>query len=98
MGKRRFTLFAVLGAGMLLLSSALAQTDLEFWSWRTEDVDAYNAFIAEFEAENPDITVTFTPYQNTEYNTILSTALQGGGGPDIVHLRAYGRPPRAIFV
>lgn len=90
MGKRRFTLFAVLGAGMLLLSSALAQTDLEFWSWRTEDVDAYNAFIAEFEAENPDITVTFTPYQNTEYNTILSTALQGGGGPDIVHLRAYG--------
>jgi len=90
MGKRRFTLFALLSAGALLLSSALAQTNLEFWSWRTEDVDAYNAFIAEFEAENPDITVTFTPYQNTEYNTILSTALQGGGGPDIVHLRAYG--------
>lgn len=90
MGKRRITLLAMVGAGMLLLSSALAQTNLEFWSWRTEDVDAYNAFIAEFEAENPDITVTFTPYQNTEYNTILSTALQGGGGPDIVHLRAYG--------
>lgn len=90
MGKRRITLFAMVSAGMLLFSSALAQTNLEFWSWRTEDVDAYNSFIAEFEALNPDITVTFAPYQNTEYNTILSTALQGGGGPDIVHLRAYG--------
>ncbi len=90
MGKHRSTLVMLVSAAMLLLSSALAQTNLEFWSWRTEDVDAYNSFIAEFEAANPDITVTFTPYQNTEYNTILSTALQGGGGPDIVHLRAYG--------
>ncbi|MDF1522658.1 MAG: extracellular solute-binding protein [Trueperaceae bacterium] len=72
------------------LASALAQTNLTFWSWRTEDVAAYEQFIAAFQAENPDITVSFTPYLNTEYNTILSTALQGGGGPDIVHLRAYG--------
>lgn len=68
----------------------LAQTTLDFWSWRTEDVAAYETFIAAFEAENPDIRVAFTPYLNTEYNTIVSTALQGGGGPDIVHLRAYG--------
>jgi raffinose/stachyose/melibiose transport system substrate-binding protein len=71
-------------------AAALAQTTLSFWSWRTEDVAAYEKFIAAFRAENPDIDVTFTPYLNTEYNTILSTALQGGGGPDIVHLRAYG--------
>ncbi|MFO8149922.1 MAG: extracellular solute-binding protein [Trueperaceae bacterium] len=71
-------------------ASALAQTTLSFWSWRTEDVAAYEKFIAAFHADNPDIDVTFTPYLNTEYNTILSTALQGGGGPDIVHLRAYG--------
>jgi raffinose/stachyose/melibiose transport system substrate-binding protein len=71
-------------------AAALAQTTLSFWSWRTEDVAAYEKFIAAFHAENPDIDVTFTPYLNTEYNTILSTALQGGGGPDIVHLRAYG--------
>ena len=71
-------------------ASALAQTTLSFWSWRTEDVAAYEKFIAAFHAENPDIDVTFTPYLNTEYNTIVSTALQGGGGPDIVHLRAYG--------
>jgi raffinose/stachyose/melibiose transport system substrate-binding protein len=71
-------------------AAALAQTALSFWSWRTEDVAAYETFIAAFEAENPDVRVTFTPYLNTEYNTIVSTALQGGGGPDIVHLRAYG--------
>jgi raffinose/stachyose/melibiose transport system substrate-binding protein len=71
-------------------AAALAQTTLSFWSWRTEDVAAYEKFIAAFHAENPDIDVTFTPYLNTEYNTIVSTALQGGGGPDIVHLRAYG--------
>jgi len=71
-------------------AAALAQTTLSFWSWRTEDVAAYEKFIAAFHAENPDVDVTFTPYLNTEYNTIVSTALQGGGGPDIVHLRAYG--------
>jgi raffinose/stachyose/melibiose transport system substrate-binding protein len=71
-------------------AAAVAQTSLTFWSWRTEDVAAYEKFIAEFQRQNPDVRVTFTPYLNTEYNTIVSTALQGGGGPDIVHLRAYG--------
>jgi len=82
------TLALVLAA--VFLTSALAQTNLTFWSWRTEDVAAYESFIAAFHEQNPDIDVTFTPYLNTEYNTIVATALQGGGGPDIVHLRAYG--------
>ena len=83
------TLALILAAAFL--ASGLAQTtNLTFWSWRTEDVAAYETFIAAFHAENPDVNVTFTPYLNTEYNTIVATALQGGGGPDIVHLRAYG--------
>jgi raffinose/stachyose/melibiose transport system substrate-binding protein len=77
-------------AAVAILGAAVAQTTLDFWSWRTEDVAAYETFIAAFEAENPDIRVVFTPYLNTEYNTIVATALQGGGGPDIVQLRAYG--------
>jgi raffinose/stachyose/melibiose transport system substrate-binding protein len=77
-------------AALVILGATIAQTQLTFWSWRTEDVAAYEKFIATFEAQNPDIKVTFTPYLNTEYNTIVATALQGGGGPDIVHLRAYG--------
>lgn len=86
----RFTRMAAVLLALTLLASAAAQTNLNFWSWRTEDVAAYEQFIEVFHAENPDINVTFTPYLNTEYNTIVATALQGGGGPDIVHLRAYG--------
>lgn len=77
----------------VLLAPAVAgaeEVTLTFWSWRTEDVDAYNQFIAAFEAEHPGIRVRFVPYRNTEYNTILATALQAGSGPDIIHLRAYG--------
>jgi len=71
-------------------STSAADVELTFWSWRTEDIDAYEKFIKVFEAENPGITVKFIPFKNTEYNTILATALQGGTGPDIIHLRSYG--------
>jgi raffinose/stachyose/melibiose transport system substrate-binding protein len=63
---------------------------LNFWSWRTEDVDTYNELIDIFEAKNPGINVNFTAYKNTEYNTVLSAAMKGFSGPDIIHLRAYG--------
>ena len=43
-----------------------------------------------FESRNPGIKVEFIPFRQTEYNTILSTGLQAGKGPDIIHLRAYG--------
>src|SRR5690606_32952303 len=77
---RRIRLLAALAA-LAFTAGALAQTTLTFWSWRTEDVAAYEKFIEAFREENPDIDVEFTPYLNTEYNTILATALQGGGGP-----------------
>lgn len=80
------TAFLAIAAGPV----GAAKTELTFWSWRTEDIDAYNKFIKVFETRNPDISVKFIPYKNTEYNTILATALQGGTGPDIVHLRSYG--------
>src|SRR5690606_32738434 len=86
---RRIRLLAAM-ATLAFTAGALAQTTLTFWSWRTEDVAAYEKFIEAFHQEHPDIDVELTPYLNTEYNTILATALQGGGGPDIVHLRAYG--------
>lgn len=63
---------------------------LTFWSWRVEDKWAYDKIIQAFEQRTPGIKVEFTPFKNTEYNTILSTALTGGRGPDIIHLRAYG--------
>ena len=57
---------------------ASANTELTFWSWRTEDKAFYEGQIAKFEAKNPGIKVKFTPYLNTEYNAIVSTALTAG--------------------
>lgn len=62
---------------------------LTIGSWRTEDVAKYEKVIALFNKTNPDIQVEFSPTKNTEYNTVLNTALQAGEGPDIFHLRPY---------
>lgn len=65
-------------------------TTLQVWSWRTEDVKAYNKIFDEFEAEHEDITVEFKAFTNTEYDTILATGLTEGQGPDVAQVRAYG--------
>ena len=69
-----------------------AQVTLKLWSWRTEDVAAYNKKIfPKFEQENPGIKVDFeAPVVNTEYNQSLTTALAGSDGPDVAMVRAYG--------
>ncbi|MDR2748098.1 MAG: extracellular solute-binding protein [Treponema sp.] len=67
-----------------------AKTVLNFWSWRTEDVDAYEELFKIFEAQNPGIDVVQTAHRNTEYNTILAAALNGGSGPDVFMARSYG--------
>ncbi|KQN72729.1 extracellular solute-binding protein [Devosia sp. Leaf64] len=76
-------------SALLVAAPAFAQ-DLTFWSWRQEDRAAYEQFIDTFEAENPGITVKFETFEATNYNTILSTALAGGTGPDVMMVRAYG--------
>ncbi|QDP41388.1 ABC transporter substrate-binding protein [Radiobacillus deserti] len=62
---------------------------LTIGSWRTEDTEKYQTVIDAFNEKYPDINVEFKPSKNTEYNTILNTALKGGEGPDIIHLRPY---------
>jgi ABC-type glycerol-3-phosphate transport system substrate-binding protein len=62
---------------------------LVMYSWRPEDKDGYAKIIAEFEKDNPDIQVEFKPFKSTEYNTILTNALQSGTGVDILQLRPY---------
>ena len=79
---------AILGA-VLVAAPALAQ-DITFWSWRQEDRAAYEQFIEAFEAANPGINVKFEAFEAANYNTILSTALAGGTGPDVMMVRAYG--------
>jgi raffinose/stachyose/melibiose transport system substrate-binding protein len=71
-------------------SETQAKTPLNFWTWRTEDVDSYEKLFASFERQNPDIDVVQTAHRNTEYNTILAAALNGGSGPDVFLARSYG--------
>ena len=69
---------------------AASGTALNFWTWRVEDVEAYQSLFKQFEAENPGLSVTVTAHRNTEYNTILTAALSGGSGPDVFMSRSYG--------
>lgn len=78
--------FVTLAAGAIFAQ----KTTINFWTWRPEDLDAYNRLIAVFEQANPGIDVVLTAQKNTEYNTILSAALSGGAGPDVCQSRAYG--------
>jgi len=76
-------------SAVMIAAPAFAQ-DITFWSWRQEDRAAYEQFIDTFEAANPGITVKFEAFEAANYNTILSTALAGGTGPDVMMVRAYG--------
>ncbi|MBL1436980.1 MAG: extracellular solute-binding protein [Rhodobacteraceae bacterium] len=88
--KNHLTKAVIAATALSIAAPAFAQTELSFWSWRQEDVAAYGEIIAAFEAENPEISVTYTAHEAKAYNTILTTALAGGSGPDIIHTRAYG--------
>ncbi|MCA0401816.1 MAG: extracellular solute-binding protein [Proteobacteria bacterium] len=85
-------LLSAAGIAAMALSAgqAFAQSvELSFWSWRVEDKAFYDDIAKDYAAKT-GVKVTFTPYKNTEYPTVLSAALAGGGGPDIIHARAYG--------
>lgn len=94
--KRRAAAAVVAAAAILTpvvaapASMAADPVELTFWSWRTEDVDFYNAQLKKFTDKNPDIKVKFTAYLNTEYNALLASALAAGKGPDLMFHRPYG--------
>lgn len=82
------------GALLALTTAAFAlpsfAQDLTFWSWRQEDKPTYEKVIKDFESKNPGITVKFEAFASENYATLLTTALAGGTGPDIMQVRAYG--------
>jgi raffinose/stachyose/melibiose transport system substrate-binding protein len=80
---------------MLSLSVMAVQAQepvkLVMGSWRTEDIEAWDAILAIFEAQYPNIDVSFEPTLNTEYDAQVRTALEGGVGPDLVTCRPFDR-------
>ncbi|CAN7591554.1 ABC transporter substrate-binding protein [Paenibacillus sp. LjRoot56] len=72
------------------VKEATQKVKLTMGSWRPEDKDIYEKIIKAFNKNHPDIEIQFSPTKNTEYATVLNTALQTGGGPDLIQLRPYG--------
>jgi raffinose/stachyose/melibiose transport system substrate-binding protein len=76
---------------VLLTGVGAAQAgELTFWTWRQEDRAGYTALFNDFTKANPDIHVKFEAFPAENYNTIVSTALAGGKGGDVLQARAYG--------
>ena len=72
-------------------SGSGGDTTISVWSWRTEDVAAYNDIFAVYEKSHPGVKVDFKAFKNTEYNQILTTGLAGSSGPDVAQVRSYGQ-------
>ncbi|HEY0259860.1 MAG TPA: ABC transporter substrate-binding protein [Lacisediminihabitans sp.] len=89
---------AAAAAAALLLSGCAAGTSessgktttLTIESWRTEDVALWKSkIIPAFEKEHPDIKLVFSPTQSENYDSTLTSKLEGGTAGDIVSCRAY---------
>ena len=86
---RLTALFGFLLGGLAAARPAAAG-DLTFWTWRQEDKAAYTELFNDFTKQHPGIHVRIEAFPNENYQTILSTALAGGKGGDVLHVRAYG--------
>ncbi|MGH6924441.1 MAG: extracellular solute-binding protein [Propylenella sp.] len=73
----------------LILGGAIqsAAVEIEYWQYFfKERVEAIDALIEQFQAENPDITVKHTNFPYDQYRTKVAAAVPAGEGPDVVQL------------
>ncbi|MCK0097388.1 ABC transporter substrate-binding protein [Yoonia sp. F2084L] len=86
------TLKGALLATTLLGATAAAaqQAELTIESWRNDDLAIWqDQIIPAFEAEYPDIKVTFSPSAPAEYNAVLNSKLDAGSAGDIITCRPF---------
>src|SRR5580692_12958562 len=71
--------------------SAHAATEISYWLWDTNQLPAYKACAAEFQKQNPDITVKIAQTAWSDYWTGISTGFVSGSAPDVFtdHLARY---------
>lgn len=70
-----------------LLASTASAVEIEYWQYFFDArVDAMEILIENFEAANPDITVTMTHFPYADYRTKVAAAIPAGEGPDVVQL------------
>lgn len=70
-----------------LFGTAAQAVEIEYWQYFFDArVAAMEQLIENFEAANPDITVTMTHFPYADYRTKVAAAIPAGEGPDVVQL------------
>lgn len=70
-----------------LFGGAANAVEIEYWQYFFDArVKAMEQLIENFEAANPDITVTMTHFPYADYRTKVAAAVPAGEGPDVVQL------------
>ncbi|GAA1639554.1 ABC transporter substrate-binding protein [Actinoplanes couchii] len=62
------------------------------WSANPAHVELFNAIAAEYQASNPDISVTFDALPLENYTTTVTTQIAGGNAPDIAWILESAAP------
>lgn len=84
----RNTLLGAAVSGAALFAAAPASAvEIEYWQYFFDArVTAMEQLIENFEAANPDVTVTMTHFPYADYRTRTAVAIPAGEGPDVVQL------------
>lgn len=69
----------------ITIDDTAATGTIEFWA-AGADGEAVPELVAQFEDENPDVTVNVTAIPEGEFDTKLSAAIAAGNVPDVVYL------------
>lgn len=78
---------AGLTSSAALFAGTAQAVEIEYWQYFFDArVDAMEMLIENFEAANPDITVTMTHFPYADYRTKVAAAIPAGEGPDVVQL------------
>ncbi len=72
--------------------SAAESGEVMWWGW-TPDTPVAEKYIAAFNEEYPDITVTYKNFENVDFRNTLGPALDSGEGPDVFDLSPAGGSP-----
>ncbi len=63
---------------------------LSIWSYLAPDDARVQAYIAEFQAQHPDIEISYTAFPEDEYQTKINTALAAHNPPDVAVIENRG--------
>src|SRR5947209_6142420 len=87
--RKLLQLAAGVASALFLAAPALAG-DVSFWTWRQADKGQYQQLFQDFNKTEPAVKMSVEAFEAQTYQTVLSTALAAGKGPDVIHVRAYG--------